>query len=75
MSAGFAFGALLLRPDRRKWILTLGSSLTALFLVLRGLNLYGNGIAGLPFGYPRAAGPWSIQTNVALTIISFFNTL
>ena len=50
MAAGFAFGSLLLRPDRRKWILTLGISATALFFVLRGINLYGNGIAGLPFG-------------------------
>jgi uncharacterized membrane protein len=75
MAAGFAFGALLMRPDRRRWILTLGISFTALFLVLRGFNLYGNGLAGLPFGYPRAAGPWSVQPTVSLTVISFFNTL
>jgi len=48
MSLGFAFGKLLLRPDRRQWILTLGISATFLFFVLRGINLYGNGIAGLP---------------------------
>jgi uncharacterized membrane protein len=75
MAAGFAFGTLLLRPDRRRWILILGISLTALFLVLRGINLYGNGIAGLPFGYPRAAGPWSVQPTLSLTVISFFNTI
>ena len=75
MAAGFAFGSLLLRPDRRKWILTLGISATALFFVLRGFNLYGNGIAGLPFGYPRSAGPWSVQPTLSLTVISFFNTL
>ena len=75
MAAGFAFGTLLLRPDRRKWILPLGISATALFFVLRGLNLYGNGIAGLPFGYPRSAGPWSVQPTLSLTVISFFNTL
>jgi uncharacterized membrane protein len=75
MAAGFAFGALLLRPDRRKWSLTLGISATALFLLLRGFNLYGNGVAGLPFGYPRSAGPWSIQPTLSLTVISFFNTL
>lgn len=75
MATGFAFGSLLLRPDRRKWILTLGISATALFFLLRGLNLYGNGIAGLPFGYsPRSAGPWSVQPTLALTVISFFNT-
>jgi uncharacterized membrane protein len=75
MAAGFAFGSLLLRPDRRKWILTVGLSATVLFFVLRGLNLYGNGIAGLPFGYPRSAGPWSVQPTLPLTLVSFFNTL
>jgi uncharacterized membrane protein len=75
MAAGFAFGSLLHRPDRRKWILRIGISATALFLVLRAINLYGNGIAGLPFGYPRSAGPWSVQPTFSLTVISFFNTL
>jgi uncharacterized membrane protein len=75
MAAGFAFGNLLLRPDRRKWILTLGISATALFFVLRMFNSYGNGVAGLPFGYPRSAGPWSVQPTLSLTMISFFNTL
>jgi uncharacterized membrane protein len=75
MAAGFAFGTLLLRPNRRKWILTLGIFATALFFVLRGINLYGNGVAGLPFGYPRSAGPWSLHPTLSLTVISFFNTL
>jgi uncharacterized membrane protein len=71
MAAGYAFGALLLRPDRRKWLLTLGLSITALFFVLRGFNLYGNGIAG----YPYSVGPWQVQPTFSLTVISFFNTL
>jgi uncharacterized membrane protein len=75
MCVGFAFGKLLLRPDRRKWILTIGIAATALFFVLRGINLYGNGIAGLPFGYPRSAGPWSVQPTLSLTVISFLNVL
>ena len=75
MCAGFAFGSLLLRPDRRKWILTLGISATALFFLLRAFNAYGNGIAGLPFGYPRSAGPWAVQPTLSLIVISFFNTL
>src|SRR5439155_3221399 len=29
----------------------------------------------LPFGFPRSAGPWSIQPTLSLTVISFFNTL
>ena len=75
MAVGFAFGNLLLRPDRRKWTLTLGICATALFFLLRGFNLYGNGIAGLGFGYPRSAGPWSVQPTLSLTVISFFNVL
>jgi len=75
MAVGFAFGKLLLRPDRRKWVLALGVAATVLFFVLRGINLYGNGIAGLPFGYPRSAGPWTIQPTLSLTVISFSNTL
>jgi uncharacterized membrane protein len=75
MAAGFAFGTLLQRPDRRKWILTIGICATMLFFVLRGINLYGNGVAGLPFGYPRSAGPWSVHPTLSLTLISFFNTL
>ncbi|HKV80382.1 MAG TPA: heparan-alpha-glucosaminide N-acetyltransferase domain-containing protein [Candidatus Sulfotelmatobacter sp.] len=75
MAAGFAFGSLLHRPDRRKWILRIGISATLLFFVLRGINLYGNGTAGLPFGYPRSAGSWSVQPSFSLTVVSFFNTL
>jgi uncharacterized membrane protein len=33
MAAGFAFGSLLFKPDRRKWILTLGLSLILLGLL------------------------------------------
>ena len=75
MALGFAFGKLVICTDRRKWLLIFGISATALFFVLRGINLYGNGIAGLPFGYPRSAGPWSVQPTVSSTVISFFNVL
>lgn len=75
MATGFAFGALLTRPDRRKRIFQIGAAMTALFFVLRGINLYGNGIAGQVFGYPLSAGPWYVQPTHTLTIISFFNTL
>ena len=75
MAAGYAFGTVLQRPDRRKWTLALGLSMTALFVILRGFNLYGNGVAGLGYGFPFSAGPWSVQSTTTLTIISFFNTL
>jgi len=70
MAAGFAFGAALTRPDRRKVILALGTAMTVLFLLLRGFNLYGNGVAG----YPYSAGHWSVQSTASSTIISFLNT-
>jgi len=75
MAVGFAFGRLLERRDRRKTILTVGIVATVLFFALRGINFYGNGIAGLPFGFPRSAGPWSVQPTLALTVVSFFNVL
>jgi uncharacterized membrane protein len=70
MAAGFAFGTILERPDRRKMILTLGTSMTALFLLLRGFNLYGNGVAG----YPYSVGHWNVQPSVSSSVISFLNT-
>ena len=75
MAAGYALGPLLLGQERRKWLLILGTGVTLLFFLLRGLNLYGNGTAGLPFGLPFSAGPWSVQGNPTLTVVSFFNTL
>lgn len=75
MAAGFAFGAVLQRPDRRKWTLVLGLSLTALFFIIRGFNLYGNGIVAKAFPFPWSAGPWSVQPTTTLTVISFLNTL
>jgi len=75
MAAGFAFGAVLLRSDRRRLTLMVGICLTVLFFALRVLNHYGNGTAGLAFGYPRSAGPWRFQGTTSLTIITFFNVL
>src|SRR5215472_16137244 len=68
MAAGFAFGSLLLRPDRRKQILAVGTTATALFFVLRTINIYGNGISGLPARYAHSSGPWSIQSSLSLTV-------
>jgi uncharacterized membrane protein len=71
MASGYALGALLMRPDRRKLLLRLGFGLTLAFFILRGINLYGNGTVGPA----TSVGPWSMQATFSLTVISFFNTL
>jgi uncharacterized membrane protein len=75
MSAGYAYGPVLLRPDRRKVMLWTGLAITAAFFVLRGLNLYSNGYVSPNGMSAYAAGPWRVQPTVAMTICSFFNTL
>ncbi|MBI4419421.1 MAG: DUF1624 domain-containing protein [Gemmatimonadetes bacterium] len=44
MAAGYAFGAILVKPapERRRICLGIGVGATVLFLALRGFNLYGN---------------------------------
>ena len=64
MAAGFSFGRVYtLDADRRRQILwRLGLTLTAAFVVLRAINLYGD---------PR---PWRPQSSPLLTVLSFLNT-
>lgn len=61
MAAGYAIGPWLLRDAvaRRKSLLVLGVSLTALFIVVRAMNLYGD---------PK---PWTPQRNALFTLFSF----
>lgn len=63
LAAGFAFGPLLLpnAAQRRVRLLALGLSMTAAFVVLRWMNVYGD------------PAPWSTQNNVAFTFLSFLN--
>ncbi len=64
MAAGYAFGTLVQRPsaERRRLFLRLGLGLTAAFVVLRGINLYGD------------PAPWSAQPDPVYTVLSFLNT-
>jgi uncharacterized membrane protein len=69
MAAGYAFGRVLtLEPERRtRWCLGVGLTATALFLVLRGFNLYGD---------PR---PWSTVSRpngppAMPALLAFLNT-
>ena len=60
MSAGFCFGAIFLMdpPARRRVLIATGAGATLAFLILRGLNLYGDPI------------PWSAQK---WPLLSFLN--
>jgi uncharacterized membrane protein len=63
MAAGYGFGALLrCEPAARwKWLLGLGTALCLGFLVVRGLNGYGD------------PDPWSRQPDAVFTVLSFLN--
>jgi len=63
MAAGYAFGAVLKRErvERRRIVLWLGVGLTAAFVLLRAVDLYGD---------PR---PWSAQPTALFTLFSFLN--
>jgi len=61
MALGYAFGALLVRPapERRRLLLRLGGALVLAFVVVRGLDRYGD---------PR---PWAAQRSPLFTMFSF----
>lgn len=66
MALGYVFGTLY-RPEfgaerRRRWLLWAGTAAILLFLVLRGLNLYGD------------PNPWNPQPTAVYSILSFVNT-
>lgn len=64
MAVGYAFAALLLRPDppRRRDLFLIGAALTLGFVVLRLINRYGDPV------------PWSAQPRPGMTLVSFLNT-
>ncbi len=64
MAAGYVFGSIMLyEPDRRKkTLLQLGTCLTALFVIIRGVNVYGDLV------------PWTAQKDAVFTVLSFINT-
>jgi uncharacterized membrane protein len=59
MAAGYAFGTILsAEPERRRRLcLTIGLSATALFLVLRGFNLYGDPVPWTAQAHPSGERP------------------
>ena len=63
LTAGYGFGALYQwEPQRRRrMLLRLGAGLSLGFIVLRGLNVYGD------------PSRWSVQENMWFTVLSFLN--
>jgi uncharacterized membrane protein len=64
MAAGYAFGKLyeLDAQRRRRLLLIIGGTATALFVFLRAINIYGD------------PSQWSTQKNAVFTVLSFINT-
>lgn len=64
MAAGYAFGSLyqLDAARRRRWLMWMGATAVALFILLRAVDLYGD------------AAHWSRQKNLVFTALSFVNT-
>jgi uncharacterized membrane protein len=63
-AAGYGLGQIYSRPSTRRkaFLLPLGIGLTAAFLVLRGVDVYGDPL------------PWSTQKSAVFTALSFLNT-
>ncbi|HET6851313.1 MAG TPA: heparan-alpha-glucosaminide N-acetyltransferase domain-containing protein [Pyrinomonadaceae bacterium] len=64
MAVGYAFGALYQweARRRRRWLLIIGAETTALFIIIRAINVYGD------------PAKWSEQKNALFTVLSFVNT-
>ncbi|HTT19703.1 MAG TPA: heparan-alpha-glucosaminide N-acetyltransferase domain-containing protein [Candidatus Sulfotelmatobacter sp.] len=63
IALGYLFGTVYgwEAPQRRALLVRLGWALTGAFVVLRGINMYGD------------ASPWSKQANMVTTLLSFLN--
>ena len=63
MPAGYAFGAIyrLNATERRRPLFRLGAALTAAFIVIRAINVYGD------------PSRWSVQPTATKTVLSFLN--
>jgi uncharacterized membrane protein len=63
MALGYCFGQLytLDAQVRRKYLIRLGVAAILLFLIIRGINIYGD------------PAPWSVQPSTVFTVLSFLN--
>ena len=64
MAAGYCMGVVFTwdAPRRQRFLLRTGLAITALFVVLRAVNVYGD------------PAPWSHQPSALFTVLSFLNT-
>lgn len=64
MAAGYALGALYQKEvaNRRRWLIIIGGLATALFVIIRAIDRYGEPL------------PWSRQKNLLFTVLAFVNT-
>lgn len=72
MASGYVLGSVMLKAPavRQRILLFLGSALTVAFVVLRGLNAYGNPQAGVAASSP---GEWHPLPAVSMTIVYFLD--
>jgi len=61
MALGYGLGPLFVSPKRDRTLVSLALGMLALFLVLRGLNIYGNPV------------PWAPQDTAGKTVMAFMN--
>ena len=63
MAAGYCFGPVFTLDEaaRRRWLLLLGTVVTAGFVLLRASNLYGD------------PAPWAVEQSWSATVLSFLN--
>lgn len=63
MALGYGFGSLFTSAysaqERKKWLLIIGGSAIALFIIIRFINVYGDPV------------PWSVQSSPTYTFLSF----
>jgi uncharacterized membrane protein len=72
MALGYALGRAMVKPPtvRQRILLLLGSVLTLAFILLRGLNAYGNPTAGLAASSP---GEWHRLPLTSMTMVYFLD--
>jgi uncharacterized membrane protein len=72
MACGYVLGRVMLKEPslRQRILLFLGSTLTLAFVVLRGLNAYGNPAASVAASSP---GPWHPLPVISMTIVYFLD--